>query len=146
MRVFSIITQFQCFQCLSKLFEKPMYSTPVNFIINNKLLYKYQFGFQKGKSADMALTLSIYRIMEVLYNGDCIVVVIYFDFSRHLTLLIKIFYSKNVRNTRHWWTGEIIWQTGHSIVQFLKKKSTKENIDCGVLQGSIIGSMFAIYI
>ena len=44
-------------------------------------MYKYQFGFQKGKSTYMALILLIDRITEALYKGDC-VVGIYLDFSK----------------------------------------------------------------
>ena len=58
-----------------------MYIRIMNFITNNKLLYEYQFGFQKGKSTYMALILLIDRITEALDKGDC-VVGIYLDFSK----------------------------------------------------------------
>ena len=78
----------------SKLLEKLMYNRLMNFITNNKLLYKHQFGFQKGRSTYMALILLIDKITEALDKGDC-VVGIYLDFPRHLTPLIMMFCSKN---------------------------------------------------
>ena len=58
-----------------------MYNRLMDFITRNKLLYKYHFGFQKGKSTYMALMLLIDKITEALDNGDC-VVGIYLDFSK----------------------------------------------------------------
>ena len=62
-----------------------MYNRLIEFINENGLLYKYQFGFQKGKSTSMALVTLIdkitditlkwfkdylsYRIQYVTYNG-----------------------------------------------------------------------------
>ena len=65
----------------SKLLVRLMYIRLMNFITNNKLLYKYQFGFQKGKSTYMALIFLIDRITEALDKGDC-VIGIYLDFSK----------------------------------------------------------------
>ena len=51
------------------------------FVNNNDLLYRYQFGFQKGKSTYMALLLWVDKITEALDNGEC-VVGIFLDFSK----------------------------------------------------------------
>ena len=58
-----------------------MYIRLMNFITNNKLFYKDQFGFQKGKLTYMALISFIDRITESLDKGDCIVG-IKLDFSK----------------------------------------------------------------
>ena len=42
----------------------------LKYINDNKSLYKYQFGFQKGKSTHMALIFLIDKISEALENGD----------------------------------------------------------------------------
>ena len=39
----------------SKILERLMYNRLIDYINDNKLLYKYQFGFQKGKSTYMAV-------------------------------------------------------------------------------------------
>ena len=39
----------------SKILERLMYNRLIQYINENKLLYKYQFGFQKGKSTYMAV-------------------------------------------------------------------------------------------
>ena len=51
------------------------------FVNNNDLLYRYQFGFQKGKSTYMALLLLVDKITEALDKGEC-VVGIFLDFSK----------------------------------------------------------------
>ena len=79
--VFSNYRPVSVLPIFSKLLEKLMYNRLMDFITRNKLLYKYQFGFQKGKSAYMALMLLIDKITEALDNGDC-VVGIYLDFSK----------------------------------------------------------------
>ena len=79
--IFSNYRPVSMLPVFSKILEKLMYSKLMNFITNNKLLYKYQFGFQKGKSTYMALILLIDKITEALDKGDC-VVGIYLDFSK----------------------------------------------------------------
>ena len=50
-----------------------MYNRLIEFINENGLLYKYQFGFQKGKSKSMALVTLIDKITEALDKGECII-------------------------------------------------------------------------
>ena len=65
----------------SKLLERLMYNRLLEFINDHKLLYAYQFGFQRGKSTHMALIYLIDKITEALDNGDC-VIGIFLDFSK----------------------------------------------------------------
>ena len=64
-------------------------------INDNKLLYDYQFGFQKGKSTYMAMVTLIERICDALDRGDCVIGV-FFDFSKafdtvdHIILMQKL--------------------------------------------------------
>ena len=57
----------------SKLLERLMYNRLICFINDNKLLYDYQFGFQKGKSTYMAMVILIEKISEALDRGDCVI-------------------------------------------------------------------------
>ena len=49
----------------SKILERLMYNRLIEYINENKLLYKYQFGFQKGKSIYMAVLTLVDKISEV---------------------------------------------------------------------------------
>ena len=50
-------------------------------INENKLLYEYQFGFQKGKSTYLAIMMLVDKITEALDQGECVVGV-FLDFSK----------------------------------------------------------------
>ena len=148
--VFSNYRPVSVLPVFSKLLEKLMYSRLMNFITNNKLLYKYQFGFQKGKSTYMALILLIDKITEALDKGDC-VVGIYLDFSKafdtvnHDILLQKLS-MYGIQDTALEWFRDYLTNRSQ-YVTYNFKKSTKENISCGVPQGSILGPLlFLIYI
>ena len=52
--VFSNYRSVSVLPIFSKLLEKLMYNRLMDFITRSKLLYKYHFGFQKGKSIYMA--------------------------------------------------------------------------------------------
>ena len=57
----------------SKLLEKLMYARLIEFINTNKLLYKYQFGFQKGKSTEMALMILLDKISEAIDHDEFVI-------------------------------------------------------------------------
>ena len=50
-----------------------MYNRLINFINNNRILYEYQFGFQKGKSTNFAIMLLTDKITEALDRGECLI-------------------------------------------------------------------------
>ena len=54
----------------SNILERLMYNRLYSFIIKHDILYKYQFGFQKGHSTNMALIVLVDKIMSALDNGD----------------------------------------------------------------------------
>ena len=80
-----------------------MYNRLISFINDNKLLYDYQFGFQKGKSTYMTMVILIEKVSEALDRGDCVIGV-FLDFSKaydivdHKILLpkLEIYGSKNI--------------------------------------------------
>ena len=61
----------------SKLLERLIYNRLIVFIINNKLLYEYQFEFQKGKSTHLALILLVDKITEALDREECCIGIIF---------------------------------------------------------------------
>ena len=97
----------------SKILIRLMYNRLIEFINENGLLYKYQFGFQKGKSTSMALVTLIDKITEALDKGECIIGV-FLDFYKALTQLIMAYYYKNwnymVYKISHSYGLKIIYQ------------------------------------
>ena len=133
----------------SKLLERLMYIRLMNFITNNKLLYKYQFGFQKGKSTYMALILLIDRITEALDKGDCVVGT-YLDFSKafdtvNYEILLQKLSMYGIQDIALEWFRDYLTNRSQ-YVTYNFKKSAKENITCGVPQGSILGPLLFWYI
>ena len=58
-----------------------MYNRLITHINDNKLLYKYQFGFQKGKSTHLAIMMLVNKMTEALDQGESVVGV-FLDFSK----------------------------------------------------------------
>ena len=58
-----------------------MYNRLISYINDNKLLYDYQFGFQKGKSAHLAIMMLVNKIADALDQGESVVGVS-LDFSK----------------------------------------------------------------
>ena len=57
-----------------------MYNRLIDYINENQIMYKYQFGFQKGESTYMALIVLLDKISAALDNGDY-TIGIFLDFS-----------------------------------------------------------------
>ena len=53
----------------------------INYINKYKLLYPFQFGFQKNHSKNMALITLVDKISDALENGDKVLGV-FLDFSK----------------------------------------------------------------
>ena len=65
----------------SKQLERLVYNRLISHINDNKLLYEYQFGFQKGKSTHLAIIMLVDKITEALDQGESVVGV-FWDFSK----------------------------------------------------------------
>ena len=127
-----------------------MYSMLIELINENGLLYKYQFGFQKGKSTSMALVTLIDKITEVLDKRECIIGV-FLDFSKafdtvdHGILLQKLELCGLQDITLKWFKDYLSNRIQYVIYNGIK--SMTDIIKCGVPQGSILGPLlFLIYI
>ena len=79
--VFSNYRPVSVLPVFSKLLKRLVYNRLIAYITNNKPLYEYQFGFQKGKSTHLALILLVDKITEALDRGEC-VIGIFLDFSK----------------------------------------------------------------
>ena len=73
-----------------------MYDRLISYILKHKILFEYQFGFQKRKSTHMALIILVDKVTEALDNRDYVFgVFLYFskafDTVDHSLLLDKMF-------------------------------------------------------
>ena len=135
---------------ISKIFERLLYNRLLQFINDNNVLYKFQFGFRKAHSPNLALILLVDKISRALEDGDY-VLGLFLDFSKafdtvnHDILFTKLeFYGvrglplslfKSYLNGRQ------------QYVEYNGVSSTRSNIVCGVPQGSILGPLlFLLYI
>ena len=64
-----------------KLLKGIVYNRLISHKNDNKLLYEYQFGFQKGKATHLAIMMLVDKITEALDQGDNVVGV-FLDFSK----------------------------------------------------------------
>ena len=55
---------------LSKVFEKVMYERLLHFLNEFNLLYKFQFGFRKDCSTNMALITLMNKLTTALEKGE----------------------------------------------------------------------------
>ena len=148
--IFSNYRPVSVLPVFSKIIERLLYNRLLKFINDNDLLYKYQFGFQKGRSTHMALIILINKISEALENGDC-VIGIFLDFSKafdtvdHIILLQKLYFYGIQDITLSWFENYL--SNRKQYVTYNGNKSKTEKINCGVPQGSILGPLlFLIYI
>ena len=148
--VFSNYRPVSVLPVFSELLERLVYNRLSPHINDNKLLYEYQFGFQKGKSTHLAIMMLVDKITEALDQGKSVVGV-FLDFSKafdtfdHNILLQKM--------NKYWICGvELQWFEDYlsnrmQCVTHNNHKSLHEKVNCGVPQGSILGPiLFLLYI
>lgn len=135
---------------ISKIFEKIMYTRLLDFFNKHNVLYKYQFGFRKGHSTDMALVTLIEKVSNALEKGEY-VLGLFLDFSKafdtvdHAILIDKLQHY-GIRGIALKWIKSYI-NNRTQFVSYNGHYSSHGNITCGVPQGSILGPLlFLLYI
>ena len=56
--------------CFSKILERIMHNRPHSYLVNEKILYSKQFGFQKGHSTEHAIAQLADQIHELFENDN----------------------------------------------------------------------------
>lgn len=138
----------------SKIFESLMYDRLKEYITEHNILYEHQFGFRKGHSTQVALTVFINKVMNALDNSQHVIGIFLdlakaFDTVNHSILLKKLWHY-GVRGEVYDWFQSYL--SGRSqIVKFNDQQfivnSDERDITCGVPQGSILGPLlFLLYV
>ena len=135
---------------LSQILEKAMYDRFNDFFNEFDIIFKYQFGFRKGYSTYLALTVLMDKLAKSMDNGDYIVGV-FLDFSKafdmvnHKILLSKL-YHYGIRGVALKWF-QIYLEKRQQYVTYNGETSNMQKIKCRVPQGYILGPLlFFIYI
>ena len=135
---------------LSKILEKHVHDSLMNFLVAYNLLHKTQSGFRPSHSCETALTGMINKWLDAINNGSMIGVVMVdfkkaFDLVDHKILLNKLKAYKFSDNTVTWFSSYLLNRKQRVSVNNIV--SEDELIINGVPQGSILGPlMFLLFI
>ena len=135
---------------ISKILERIMYNRLIDFVKNNKILHKYQFGFRENHSTNLALIMLIDKIVNARDNGESVLGV-FLDFSKafdtvnHEILLNKL-QKYGIRGKCNNWFESYL-SNRKQCVCFNGVTSNLQSVQCGVPQGSVLGPLlFLLYI
>ena len=131
----------------SKIFERAVYNRIFQFLVDNDILFKHQFGFRPGHSTSHALINFVNKVANAV---DCqkYLAGIFLDLSKafdtldHAILLSKL-EACGITGTAHQWITDY-FRNRIQYVQIDHSKSDALRQICGVLQGSILGPLFFI--
>jgi len=135
---------------MSKVFERIMYNRLWNYLEKLEILYIRQYGFRKGHSTDLAILDVVDNISKALDNNQSVIAVFMdlakaFDTINHDVLEQKLSHY-GIRGSMLNWLKSYL----RNRVQMVKVENTfssREIVQCGVPQGSILGPLlFLIYI
>lgn len=132
---------------IAKIFEKIIYDRLYCFLVECKILSKYQFGFMKGKSTTNALNKIVDIIYKNLDKSRPIIAVFLdlakaFDTVNHELLLEKL--------ERYGIRGNVFELIKSYLtdrkqkVRIKDKRSSEKILNTGVPQGTILGPLFFV--
>jgi Skp family chaperone for outer membrane proteins len=149
-QLFSNYRPISVLPAFSKIIERLVYKRIIKFLDLNKILYKYQFGFRKGRSTDLALHAMVDKYYEAIERNEFMVGT-FIDLSRafdsisHTILLRKLKYY-GIRGIAHDWIKDYLTNRKQYVI-YNSSKSSMGNVTIGVPQGSILGPLlFLLYV
>jgi len=135
---------------LSKILEKMVSVKLVNHLDLNKILYKHQYGFQRGKSTEHNLIHAVNYIGQA-FNENKYCLGVFFDLKKafdvcsHSILLMKL-ERMGVRGAALDWFRSYL-DNRTQFVDIQGAHSSERKIKISILQGSILGPiLFLCYI
>ena len=119
----------------SKVFERLMYTRLMNYITEHKILSNLQFGFRKGYSTEMAISVLIDNISKATDNKEHVIGVFLdfakaFDTVNHRILLGTLAHYGIRGNILQWIQNYL--SNRQQRVKLKGTTSTLSNITCGV--------------
>lgn len=134
---------------LSKILERAIHTQLSAYLENHKLITIYQFGYRKSRSTNIAATILVDEIREMVDKG-LMVGTVFIDLSKafdtlsHNVLLSKLS-SYGIRNNELLWFTDYLFSR-QQYVQVNNHTSNLTHVLTGVPQGSILGPLlFNLY-
>ena len=134
----------------SKIFQKFVYKRVFSFLEKNNLIFKHQFGFRTGYSANHTIVNLVESIKKYIDNDKYVCNVFIdiknaFDTVDHQILLQKL-YHYGIRGLAHNWFRSYL-SNRQQFVFISGSSSELMSIKCGVPRGSTLGPLlFLLYI
>ena len=134
--------------CLSKIFEKLIFSRVYEHITSHSLLTEKQSGYRPGHSTEMQHIYLIDKLYKSLDAGNDFTV-LYLDISRyferiwHAGLLAKCNKEFGIGGALLQWLSSYL-SDRNQVVQVGQQKSSPMKLKAGVPQGSVLGPLLAI--
>ena len=129
----------------SKFFERVIYNRLMQYLMNFNILCSNQYGFRKNHSTALALIDLHDKISTVFDRGEFSVGILLdlskaFDTVNHMILFDKLEHY-GIRGLALDWIRSYFSNT-KQYVEYNGHRSLRNEISCGVPQGSILGPLF----
>ena len=127
--------------CFLKILERIMHNCLYSYLLNEKILYSKQFGFQKGLSTEHAIAQLTDQIQKSFKN-DNYTLGAFIDLSKTFDTIDRVYYLKSLKIME---LRVQILPRSKNRNQYIQitndSKSESRNTTCGVTQGSILGPL-----
>ena len=135
---------------ISKIIERAINEQVVSYLESTKILMNRQYGFRRGFSTETAVISLVDQIRNQTGQKRHTAAIFIdlrkaFDTVDHSLLLEKMNVIGFTQQAKNWFRSYL--ENREQYVELQGKSSSKEQVSCGVPQGSILGpTLFLIYI